>query len=242
MIGCDCAVCRSTDPRDRRTRPSILRRDRCDRRAAGGVGRADVLVDTSTDLRAQALANDIRRVDAILFTHSHADHVIGLDEVRRFNVLQGAAISVLRRRPTLGRSAADLRVHLRRRRPTMGGGIPQLALFRIAGPFTLGGVEIVPVPLLHGRAADSRLPHRRVRVSDRLQSRFPTRRGRCSRACARSSSTRCATGRTRRTSPSPRRSPSSRGSRPRARTSRTSPRSAARGHLRAPARGRGVGI
>src|SRR5437762_13144662 len=83
-IGCDCAVCRSTDPKDRRTRPSILIELPAvsDRAYARDV--RSILVDTSTDLRAQALAHDIRRVDAILFTHTHADHVFGLDDVRRF--------------------------------------------------------------------------------------------------------------------------------------------------------------
>ncbi len=83
MIGCDCAVCRSDDPRDRRWRPSILIE------LADGTS---VLVDTSPDLRAQALAFDVRRVDAILFTHAHADHVLGLDEVRRYNAMQRAPI------------------------------------------------------------------------------------------------------------------------------------------------------
>src|SRR5690349_6432609 len=83
MIGCTCAVCASSDPRDKRTRPSIY------------VDVADgpkILVDTSTDLRLQALAHDVRRVDAILFTHSHADHIMGLDEVRRFNAMMGGAM------------------------------------------------------------------------------------------------------------------------------------------------------
>ena len=92
-IGCDCPVCRSADPRDRRTRPSILvELDGPSTSAFAGVARS-ILVDTGPDLRAQALANDIRRVDAILFTHSHADHVTGLDDVRRYNQLQRAAIS-----------------------------------------------------------------------------------------------------------------------------------------------------
>src|ERR1700692_3325065 len=94
-IGCDCAVCHSADPRDRRTRPSILI-ELPDPHEAGGAPALSpfanavryVLVDTSTDLRAQALAHNVRRVDAILFTHSHADHVLGLDEVRRYNVMQ----------------------------------------------------------------------------------------------------------------------------------------------------------
>src|SRR6185295_15494772 len=81
-IGCDCAVCRSSDPHDRRTRPSILVE----------VNGSSILVDTSTDLRMQALANNLRRVDAILFTHNHADHVFGLDDVRRYNQMQRSSI------------------------------------------------------------------------------------------------------------------------------------------------------
>src|SRR5213076_3065582 len=82
-IGCDCAVCRSSDPHDRRTRPSILIE----------VNGSSILVDTSTDLRMQALANNLRRVDAILFTHNHADHVFCLDDVRRYNQMQRSSIS-----------------------------------------------------------------------------------------------------------------------------------------------------
>ena len=139
-IGCECAVCHSSDPRDRRTRPSILIE----------VNGTSILVDTSTDLRMQALAHDIRRVDAILFTHNHADHVFGLDDVRRFNQMQRSAISCYADAPTV--------ISLRRVfsyvfDPAVqpGGGLPQLTLFNIAGPFCLAGVEIVPVPLMHGR-------------------------------------------------------------------------------------------
>jgi phosphoribosyl 1,2-cyclic phosphate phosphodiesterase len=149
MIGCRCAVCRSGDPRDRRTRPSILLE------IGGGhaspVARAatSVLVDTSTDLRAQALAHGVERVDAILFTHSHADHVMGLDEVRRYNALQRETI------PCFGdeRTLADLRrtfSYIFDPPPMVAGGIPQLSLFRIGGPFSLGGLEFVPVPIMHG--------------------------------------------------------------------------------------------
>jgi len=104
MIGCDCSVCHSTDPQDRRTRPSILLElgdSGADRSPFAAVVRS-ILVDTSTDLRAQALAHQVRRVDAILFTHSHADHIMGLDEVRRFNVLQRAAIACFADEQTLG--------------------------------------------------------------------------------------------------------------------------------------------
>lgn len=144
MIGCDCAVCRSSDPRDRRSRVSIAIDLGADARDV-----RHLLVDTSTDLRAQALANDVRRVDAILFTHSHADHIMGLDEVRRYNAMQRSAIPCFADERTL----ADLRRvfdYIFDPPPMLGGGIPQLSLFRIAGPFTLGGAEIVPVPILHG--------------------------------------------------------------------------------------------
>jgi len=150
-IGCDCAVCRSTDPKDRRTRPSIL----IETNAASGdppYSRdvRSILVDTSTDLRAQALAYDVRRVDAILFTHTHADHVFGLDEVRRYNQMQRSPIPCYAERDT----AAKLRQmfsYIFQPPEQRGGGLPQISLFHIAGPFTLGAVDVVPVRVWHGQ-------------------------------------------------------------------------------------------
>jgi phosphoribosyl 1,2-cyclic phosphate phosphodiesterase len=152
MIGCDCAVCHSTDPRDRRTRPSILieTTDASDSGLPFAASVRSILVDTSTDLRTQALAHNLRRVDSILFTHSHADHIMGLDEVRRFNVLQHGPITCFADERTL----SDLRrsfAYVFSPPTSQGGGIPQLSPFQIVGPFSLGGVEIVPIPLLHGR-------------------------------------------------------------------------------------------
>ena len=157
MIGCGCAVCTSTDPRDRRTRPSILIDFGDDRPSAAGASTSAVatavrylLVDTATDLRAQALAYDVRRVDAILFTHSHADHILGLDEVRRYNAIQQTAIGCYADRETV----ANLRHvfgYIFDGQPRAGGGVPQLTLFEIGGAFSIGGVEIVPVPIFHGR-------------------------------------------------------------------------------------------
>ena len=149
-IGCDCAVCRSTDVRDRRSRPSIL--VEIEHQAGTPFAEAvrSILVDTSTDLRAQALAHDVRRVDAILCTHSPADHVFGLDDVRRYNQMQKETIPCYADAETL----ANLRrmfAYIFEPARQKGGGIPQLAPFRIGGPFTLGGVEVVPVPLWHGR-------------------------------------------------------------------------------------------
>ena len=141
IIGCRCAVCRSADPRDNRLRPSIhLDVD-------GGPG---LLVDTSTDLRQQALRYDITRVDAVLFTHSHADHVMGLDELRRFNAITQRGIPVY----ADARTGAELtRIFAYAFRPPTGpgGGVPQLGLTEIDGPFEVAGVRVVPVPILHGR-------------------------------------------------------------------------------------------
>jgi phosphoribosyl 1,2-cyclic phosphate phosphodiesterase len=154
MIGCDCAVCHSRDPRDRRFRPSILIDLTSDGEtpAESAIARAvrSILVDTSTDLREQALTHNLRRVDAILFTHSHADHILGLDEVRRFNVLQQASLPIYADQRTLD----DLHrafAYIFKPVDAPGGGIPQLTSFVIGGPFSIGGVEIVPVPVFHGR-------------------------------------------------------------------------------------------
>lgn len=141
MIGCDCSVCRSPDPRDRRLRASIL------------ITTDDglvVLVDTGPDLRQQAVANGVRRLDAVLFTHSHADHIFGLDEVRRFNHLQREPIPAYGDAGTL----TDIRrtfAYAFDPGVPKGGGIPDIRLFTLAGPFCLGRQEIVPVPVLHGR-------------------------------------------------------------------------------------------
>ena len=140
MIGCTCAVCRSTDPRDRRWRPSVYLE-------LPGIS---VLVDTSTDLRSQALQFAVSRVDAILFTHSHADHVMGLDEVRRFNALQGAAIACYADPFT----AAEIRrtfAYIFATRTPSGGGLPLIDLFDVAGEFCLGRHHVTPVPVMHGR-------------------------------------------------------------------------------------------
>lgn len=137
-IGCRCATCLSDDPRDRRWRPSILIE----------LPDASVLVDTAPDLRAQALAFGVTRVDAVLYTHAHADHLLGLDDIRRFNEIQGGPVSCYGDRATI--------TELRRtfayafRPGPAGGGIPRLNVFAVEGPFSLGRSEIVPVPVMHG--------------------------------------------------------------------------------------------
>jgi phosphoribosyl 1,2-cyclic phosphate phosphodiesterase len=140
MIGCDCPTCSSSDPRDTRSRPSVY--------VETGDGQC-VLVDAGPDLRAQALRFRLRRVDAVILTHGHADHILGLDEIRRFNALHQRPMPCFGDPPTLD----DLRrmfAYVFDTATPKGGGVPQLALFSIAGPFCIGRQEIVPIPIFHG--------------------------------------------------------------------------------------------
>lgn len=139
MIGCDCPICTSPDPRDRRTRSSILVE------AAGHP----ILIDTTPELRIQCLACNVRRVEAVLFTHGHADHVTGLDDLRRFNWLQQSPL-------TCHADAHTARI-LERMFPyafdhegDYPSAKPQLHIGVIEGPFELFGMRILPIPLLHG--------------------------------------------------------------------------------------------
>jgi phosphoribosyl 1,2-cyclic phosphate phosphodiesterase len=142
VIACECVVCRSTDPRDNRLRPSIF---------VQVPGHASLLVDTTPDFRQQALRHGIRRIDAVLFTHAHADHILGFDELRRFNVLQGASIPCYGNGlclDTLKRTFYYVFDGLAR----LGGGIPEVEVHEVGPePFTAAHVRVVPVPLWHGR-------------------------------------------------------------------------------------------
>lgn len=149
-IACDCAVCTSADPRNKRLRAGVRIDVVGEGRggAGGGTGGGTILVDTSPDLRHQALAHDIRRVDAVLFTHAHADHVYGLDDLRVFNFLQQASI------PLYG-SAATLAAVRRSfayawEEGQEGGGKPHFDLVPVDGPFELLGRRVEPLPVWHG--------------------------------------------------------------------------------------------
>lgn len=140
MIGCSCAVCHSPDPRDKRMRPSIvLRYD----------GRA-VLVDASPDLRIQALTYGLTRMDAILFTHSHADHILGLDDIRPFNFLQKEDIPLFGSESTLETVRHTFR-YIFDGRETQSTR-PQVSTHILRGePFEVYGLPVQPIPVLHGR-------------------------------------------------------------------------------------------
>lgn len=139
VMTCDCAVCRSDDPRDRRLRPGLHLE----------WNEASVLVDTSTDLRQQALRHRISRVDAVFYTHAHADHILGLDDLRLYNWRQGGPIPAYGSSETL--EALSRTFWYVFQVTQVGGGKPEIERRPIDGPFDLLGKRIIPVPVLHGR-------------------------------------------------------------------------------------------
>jgi phosphoribosyl 1,2-cyclic phosphate phosphodiesterase len=138
VIGCDCAVCRSTDPRNRRLRPGLHLE------AAGG----SIVIDTSPDFRQQALRFGIERVDAVLYTHSHADHVFGLDDLRIFNFRQRGSIPCFGSAETMSRMRQIFTYVFDEGQE--GGGKPRLELSPVRAPFQLLGEQVVPIPVGHG--------------------------------------------------------------------------------------------
>ena len=139
MIGCECEVCRSNNPKNKRLRSA----------AYVQTAEGAFLIDVGPDFRQQALKHDIKRVDALFITHAHADHIAGLDDLRIFNFIQGGSIKIF--------GLPHILKEIRERfdycfnPPQIGGGVPQLELIPVEESFTLNGTNITPIPVMHGR-------------------------------------------------------------------------------------------
>ncbi len=138
VIGCKCSICASIDVKNKRTRSSLL----------VSANNKNILIDTSTDLRHQALSHNIERIDAVLYTHPHADHIHGIDELRSFNMIQKKAIPCYGSEFTINRIrnmfdyifTTDMN----------NGWKPELEPFLISAPFDLFGLLIQPINIYHG--------------------------------------------------------------------------------------------
>jgi riboflavin kinase/FMN adenylyltransferase len=137
-LGCPCRVCKSNDPHDKRLRPSLLI-------SRGGQ---NVVIDTTPDFRQQALRVGLERLDAILLTHGHADHILGFDDIRPFNLRQRAALPVYSNEETF-RVIRRVFAYVFDDKPTLST-VPSVTLNAIQDPFELLGTSFVPVPMLHG--------------------------------------------------------------------------------------------
>ncbi len=139
MIGCECRVCTSDNPKNARTRSSVLISE----------GDYRVLIDAATELRIQCLKNKVKDLDAVLLTHSHADHVLGFDDLRHFNRRRKSSIPVYGSQDTIN-SVSQMFSYAFSDVPS-NGSKPKVSLMPIDGKLNLSGIEVIPVEVMHGQ-------------------------------------------------------------------------------------------
>ncbi len=140
MVGCSCATCISNNPRNKRTRcSSLITLDSGE----------NILIDTGPDLRTQSLRENIQRVDAVLYTHTHADHLHGIDDLRAFCQIQRKQIPLYAKEDAVAHITQKFGYVLRE--PSDYWDLPVLRTETVHGPFELFGMQITPIPVLHGR-------------------------------------------------------------------------------------------
>ena len=138
MIGCTCPVCQSTDPRNTRRRASVYIRSET----------THIVIDTTPDFRMQALDTPIERVDGLLITHTHADHIFGFDDLRRFFYLQDAPIAVYGSSQTI-ETMNRIFPYVHNDRPD-GTSILRVSFNVVSAPFMIGDITVTPLPVHHG--------------------------------------------------------------------------------------------
>jgi phosphoribosyl 1,2-cyclic phosphate phosphodiesterase len=138
-IGCDCAVCHSSDPHDRRTRPSILVQ----------FNAKTILIDTTPDFREQAIRENIRHIDAVLYTHTHADHILGIDDLRPLSYRHKPNKLPLYAKPEAAEFIRNMFRYIFDADYKFGG-LAQVELKILDGPISLFGANFEPIPVIHG--------------------------------------------------------------------------------------------
>ena len=139
-IGCSCAVCHSEDPRDQRTRPSVLVE----------YSGHSVLIDTTPDFRQQAIREGIRQLDAVLYTHAHADHILGLDDLRPVSFRHEGKLPLYAAAETAGAVRKVFRYIFEG--DYKFGGLARVELHEMSGVLELFGARFEPIPVIHGDA------------------------------------------------------------------------------------------
>lgn len=139
VLGCHCGTCQSRDPRDVRSRTSAYLK----------VDGSYILIDTAPELRLQALSNNITRVDSVLLTHHHSDHICGFDDLRRFNELQGEIIPVYGNIDTIDQ-LKKMFSYIFNGLNEPGGGKPHIKPIPVDSAFNASGVSVTPIPVIHG--------------------------------------------------------------------------------------------
>src|SRR3989337_2639027 len=137
IIGCNCSTCTSNNQKNKRTRTSVFVQ----------THKKNILIDTSTDLRFQALTHDITRLDAVLYTHSHADHTHGIDELRVYNFVNKTSIRCYGNAQTIDNIKNNFKYIFDG--VESAGGKPKLTLTVVSGEFDFEGVGITPVDVYH---------------------------------------------------------------------------------------------
>ncbi|MDP6924710.1 MAG: MBL fold metallo-hydrolase [Candidatus Scalindua sp.] len=139
MVGCEFRVCTSDNPKNSRTRSSIFISE----------GEYNILIDAATELRIQCLKNNVKRLDAVLLTHSHADHVLGFDDLRHFSRKRKTNIPVYGSEETV--KNVSRMFSYASKEVTSNGSKPKVTLMPIGGSLNLSGMEITPVDVMHGQ-------------------------------------------------------------------------------------------
>jgi len=140
-IGCRCDTCTSDDPRDKRLRTSLLIESET----------TTIVIDTSPDFRQQMLRSDVRKLDAVLYTHQHFDHIGGFDDLRAFNYIASKPMPIYLSEDTFVRLKRTF-YYAFEEPEQMGGGVPMVDVNIIdTTPIVVGDIEVQPIPLLHGK-------------------------------------------------------------------------------------------